>query len=119
MCERLKLADQNVGRSLDRRRDKPVYVTAVNVYEPMFRALMEQKEKFFNDLQAKLNGVNEHDKVLVVDDINARVGSSVRCEEDLAWNGVRGLHGMRKMNEAGEALLSFCALNETLTSRIK
>ena len=31
MCVRLKLAGQGVGRSLDRRRDRPVYVTVVSV----------------------------------------------------------------------------------------
>ena len=65
---------------MDRRRDKLVYVTVVSVYAPIFIALVEQKEKFFSDLHAKLGGVNEHDVLLVVGDFNARVGSSVRCE---------------------------------------
>ena len=112
MYARLKLAGQGVGRHLDRRRDRPVYVTMVSVYAPTFRASVEQKEQFFSDLQAKLDDVNEHDVLLLVGDFNARVGSSVRCEEDPAWDGVRGLHGVGKMNEAGEVLLSFCALNE-------
>ena len=112
VCARLKLAGQGAGRSLDRRRDRPVYVTVVSVYAPTFRASVEQKEQFFSDLQAKLDDVNEHDVLLLVGDFNARVGSSVRCEEDPAWDGVRGLRGVGKMNEAGEALLSFCALNE-------
>ena len=30
----------------------------------------------------------------------------------MPWNGVRGVHGVGRMNEAGEDLLSFCALNE-------
>ena len=38
---RLKLAGQGVGKFLDRRRDKPVYITVMSVYTPMFRASVE------------------------------------------------------------------------------
>ena len=49
--------------------------------------------------------------LLLVGNFSARVDRSVRCEKDPAWDGMRELHGVGKMNEAGEALLS-CALNE-------
>ena len=73
---------------------------------------MEQKEQFFSSLQAKLDGVNENDMLLLDGDFNVKVSSSVRCEEDPAWDGVRGFHGVGQMNRAGEALLPFCTLNE-------
>ena len=82
VCVRLKLPGQGAGRSLDRRRDRPVYVTVVRVYAPTFRASEEQEEQFFSDLQAKLDSVNESDVLLLVGYFNAREGSSVRCEED-------------------------------------
>ena len=46
-------------------------------------------------------------------DFNARVGSSNKQAVDACttWCGVRGCHGVGKMNKSGEALLSFCALN--------
>ena len=106
VCARLKLAGQGVGRYLDRRKDRPVYVTVVSVYVPIFRASVEQKEQFLSYLQSKLDDINEHDVLLIVGDFNARVGSSVRREEDPAWDGVRGFHWVGKMNEAEEALLS-------------
>ena len=81
VCVRLERAGQGIGRSLDRRRNRSVYVTVVSVYAPTFRASVEQKEQFFSDLKAKMDGVNEHDVLLLVDDFNARVGSSVRCEK--------------------------------------
>ena len=49
---------------------------------------------------------------MVVGDFNARVGSSERqeVEEDM-WSDVRGCHGVGQVNENGEALFSWCALN--------
>jgi len=49
--------------------------------------------------------------LILVDDFNARVGNTPR-EEDSVWHGVRGYHGVGEMNESGENLLSFCAMNE-------
>ena len=91
---RLKLAGQGVGRSLDRRRDRPGSVCHCGECDaPMFRASVEQKEQFFSDLQAKLDDVNEHDVLLLVGGFNARVRSSVRCEEDPVWDGVKDFMG--------------------------
>ena len=50
--------------------------------------------------------------MLIVGDLNARVGSTERGGSSVSWPGVRGVHGVGKVNEAGAELLSFCALNE-------
>ena len=50
--------------------------------------------------------------MMLLGDFNARVGSGERVGNNPSWNGVRGCHGVGKMNENGEALLTFCALNE-------
>ena len=50
--------------------------------------------------------------LLLVGDFNARVGSSDRQGSALAWDGMRGHQGDRKLNGSGEVLLSFCAVNE-------
>ena len=90
----------------------PTYVTVVSVYAPTFRAPVEQKEQFYSDLQDTLDEVSEHDLLLMVGDFNARVGSTEQGGNGETWAGVRGAHGVGKMNEAGADLLSFCALNE-------
>ena len=36
LCSRLKLAGQGVWRSLDRKRDRPIYVSMESEYAPMF-----------------------------------------------------------------------------------
>ena len=50
------------------------------------------------------------DLLLVMGDFNARVGC--REDMDLSWLGVQGRFGVGKLNENGEHLLSFCAMNE-------
>ena len=87
-------------------------MTVVSVYAPTHGAPQERKEEFFNDLQTTLNNVHKDDVMLLVGDLNSRVGSSERQGSDLTCDGVRGYHGVGKLNENGEVLLSFCALNE-------
>ena len=46
------------------------------------------------------------------DYFNARVGKSERCVSGSHWVGMRGYCGVGTIIESGEALLTFCALNE-------
>ena len=72
----------------------------------------EKKDEFYADLQSLLNNTQKEDVVMLLGDFNARVGSGERVGNNPSWNGVRGCHGVGKMNENREALLTFCALNE-------
>ena len=113
LTARLKIAGQDVSRS-DRQssRSSPFFMTIISVYAPTHRSAQEKKDEFYADLQETIDSVHVDDVLLVVGDFNARVGSSERREDSSMWDGVRGCHGAGKMNESGEALLSFCALNE-------
>ena len=88
---RLKMA---TGQSDGART--PTYVTVVSVYAPTFRAPVEEKERFYSDLQGTFDEVSEHDLLVVVGDFNARVGSTERGVCAGAWSGVRGVHGGRE-----------------------
>ena len=100
---RLKLGEK-VGQ---RGRREPVHGTIVSVYAPTHRVNQEEKDKFYTDLQSQIDGVAEEYILVVVGDFNARVGSSERHED--MWNDVRGYHGVGRIYEAGETLLSWCA----------
>ena len=63
----------------------------------------------YTDLQKTLDGVDREDVLLLLGDL-PRVGS-IEKHTGIGM-GVRSCHGVGKMDENGEALLSFCALNE-------
>ncbi|BHF73827.1 hypothetical protein SprV_0401691100 [Sparganum proliferum] len=62
------------------------------------------KENFYEDLHALLATVSKADKLVVLGDFNARVGT-----DHTAWRGVLGLHGLRGSNDNGLLLLRTCA----------
>ena len=110
---RVKLDDRS-GRQIGRNIIRPTHATILSVYAPTHRSSQEKKEEFYTDLQRTLDGVAKDDVLLLLGDFNAGVGSSERQTGTVTsnWNGVKGCHGVGKMNESGEALLSFCAVNE-------
>ena len=97
-------------KDVRRGQREPVHGTIVSVYYPTHQAGQEEKDEFYADLQSVIDVVAEEDVLMIVGDFSARVGSCKRQEEDM-WNGVRGCHGVGQINESGEALLSWCALN--------
>ena len=103
---RLKLSDGLEGRVSGKKC--PVYCSDVSVYAPTHRASQEDKDHFFDDLQRVLDGISADDVLLIMGDLNARVGAE---DDGGAWDGVCGRHGVGCRNESGEALLSWCALN--------
>nr|VZI35981.1 unnamed protein product [Spirometra erinaceieuropaei] len=70
------------------------------------------RDKFYEDLHALLATVSKADKLIVLGDFNARVGT-----DHTAWRGVLGPHGLRGSNDNGLLLLRTCAEHRlTLTN---
>ena len=105
---RLRLSDKAVGGSLKSKRCS-VFGVVVSVYAPNQIARQEDKDRFYEDLQSVVDGVSAEDVLLIVGDLNARVGSGKTDLDE--WDGIRGKHGVGRMNESGEGLLSWCSLN--------
>nr|VZI38679.1 unnamed protein product [Spirometra erinaceieuropaei] len=62
------------------------------------------REKFYEDLHALLATVSKADKLIVLGEFNAPVGT-----DHTAWRGVLDPHGLRGSNDNGLLLLRTCA----------
>ena len=82
------------------------HITIISAYAPTLTSSDEAKESFYEELDQLVKGTPANDKLLLLGDFNARVGTDSRT-----WTGVLGPHGTGKLNANGLMLLSFCAEN--------
>nr|VZI31082.1 unnamed protein product [Spirometra erinaceieuropaei] len=80
------------------------FATIVSAYAPTMTNPDAVRDKFYEDLHALLVTVSKADKLIVLSDFNARVGT-----DHTAWRGVLGPHGLRSSNDNGLLLLRTCA----------
>ncbi|BHF72107.1 hypothetical protein SprV_0401517000 [Sparganum proliferum] len=80
------------------------FATIISAYAPPLTSPMAARDKFYEDLHALLTTVSKADKLIVLGDFNARVGT-----DHTAWRGVLGPHGLRGSNDNGLLLLRTCA----------
>nr|VZI46181.1 unnamed protein product [Spirometra erinaceieuropaei] len=77
------------------------FATIISAYAPpMSSPDAAARDKFYEDLHALLANVSKADKLIVLGDFNARVGT-----DHTAWRGVLGPHGLRGSNDNGLLLL--------------
>ena len=81
------------------------FLKIVSVYGPTMQRTDNEKEHFYESLNQVVNS-NKSDKLIILGDLNARVGSDWEL-----WPDVLGKHGTGKMNSNGFILLEFCAQN--------
>ena len=80
------------------------HLTLISVYTPTMTHPDEEREAFYSCLcEAIPTSVPSKDKLLLLGDFSAQVGSNKR-----AWPGVLGSHGHGKENSNGLLLLSLC-----------
>ncbi|BHF62008.1 hypothetical protein SprV_0100498900 [Sparganum proliferum] len=80
------------------------FATIISAYALPMTSPDPAKDKFYEDLHALLATVSKADKLVVLGDFNARVGT-----DHTAWRGVLGPHGLRGSNDNGLLLLRTCA----------
>lgn len=83
------------------------HVTIFSCYAPTLDGSEVTKDEFYEQLDAELQRVPPSDKIMLLGDFNARVGSAQQ-----AWAGVLGNHGIGKVNANGYRLLSLCSQNQ-------
>nr|VZI08472.1 unnamed protein product [Spirometra erinaceieuropaei] len=80
------------------------FATIISAYAPTMTSSDAVRDKFYEDLHALLATGSKADKLIVLGDFNARVGT-----DHTAWRGVLGPHGLRGSNDNGLLLLRTCA----------
>ena len=81
--------------------------TLISAYAPTMTNPDDIKDKFYEELDALLAAVPQSEKLIVLGDFNARVGT-----DHQTWEGVIGRHGTGKCNSNGLLLLKLCATHE-------
>ena len=82
-------------------------LTIIQVYAPTNGAEDESKEEFYEQLQREVEETPRHDALIVMGDLNAKIG-----EGNEGWEKVMRQHGLGRMNENGERLATFCGNND-------
>ena len=77
----------------------------VSAYGPGCERSEEERDEFWNDLTRCVDGLSTRNYVVVLGDLNARVG-------DGEVEGVVGKYGVPGENESGERLLDMCVEQE-------
>ena len=85
------------------------FATVVSAYAPTMTNPEEVIEQFYSDFRATISAVPQADKLIILGDFNARVGTDWQT-----WEGILGRHGTGKCNSNGQLLLETCAANSLL-----
>ena len=76
----------------------------ISAYAPTLDSSDQIKDEFYEDLGTLLCSIPLDQKIILLGDFNARVGTDAN-----AWRKVIGKHGVGMENANGNRLLSFCA----------
>ena len=87
-----------------RFQGKPFNITVIQVYAPTSNIEEAEVERFYEDLQNRLELTPKKDVLFIVGDWNAKVGSQ-------ETPGVTGKFGLGKWNETRQRLIKFCQEN--------
>jgi len=80
------------------------YMTVLTVYASTLTSDQDSKDHFYDTLCATVRSVSRHDKITLLGDFNARVGSNHHV-----WKEVIGRYGLGNANSNGFRLLNLCS----------
>jgi len=83
-------------------------ITLINVYAPTEEKI-EEKDKFYDDLQRTCDRVPKHNIVMILEDLNAKIG------KEKAYENVTGKHTLHDIsNQNGEMVCNFAVENNMI-----
>jgi len=97
----------NEGLMIVRFKSRYTKLSVIQCYLPTNNVEEETKDMFYQQLQKAIDNVASHDALLVIGDLNAKVGCSNEGREK-----IMGEKGCGDMNENGERLADICGLND-------
>ena len=74
------------------------------MYAPTHESTDDEKDDFYDQLQAAFDTCNRHDVVIIMEDLNAKVGDDNKDIEE-----IMGKHGLGNINDNGKRLCDFCS----------
>ncbi len=86
---------------------KPFNLMIIQVYAPTSASSEEEIEKFYNDLDSAYKQRGSQDMIVVMGDMNAKVG-----QEQDPLREVVGSHGLGSRNERGDMWVDWCVTHE-------
>lgn len=98
-----------VSRRLIRIRLKGRHnnLSILQCYAPTNDHEEEDKDLFYEQLQAEMEKIPKHDVRIVMGDLNAKVG-----DDNAGFERTMGKHGCGSINNNGERFIEFCAEND-------
>nr|VZI48621.1 unnamed protein product [Spirometra erinaceieuropaei] len=104
--------DRLVSLRLSLRRGGGTFATIISAYAPPISSPdAAARDKFYEDMHLLLATVSKADKLIVLGDFYARVGT-----DQIAWRAVLGTHGLCGSNDNGLLLLRTCAEHRLILS---
>ena len=82
-------------------------VNFIQVYAPTSVHSDQEAEQFYDMLQSQVEKVPKKEKVIIMGDFNAKIGSDFNT-----WSPTMGKFGLGQINCRGEKLLEFCLMHK-------
>lgn len=89
-----------------RLKGKHVNISIIQCYAPTNDSSEDDKDKFYSQLQTEVEKTPGHDQIIIMGDLNAKVGN-----DNTGYEREMGKNGIGTRNDNGERLLEFCAMS--------
>ena len=97
----------------------PIHITVIAVYSPInpkTKLMSDESDKFYNDLQDTLKDISPKDMIIIIGDLNARVGNDQQIRHQHVKRSCIGPFTVDIENENGTRLIDFCEINNIIIS---
>jgi exonuclease III len=97
----------------------PIHITVIAVYSPVnpvTKQMGDESDKFYADLQDTINNVSTNDMLIIMGDLNARVGKNQQKRQQHVIRSSVGPFTVDTETENGTRLTDFCEINNIIIS---